>query len=61
MRTTMISSMLEVISHNISHNIDEAFLFEIANTYHPTKSNIEKFPIENKYLCFRFIWKCRFL
>ena len=51
MRTTMISSMLEVISHNISHNIDEAFLFEIANTYHPTKSNIEKFPIENKYLC----------
>lgn len=51
MRTTLISSMLEVISHNISHDTNEAFLFEMANTYHPTKSNTDKLPIEDQSLC----------
>lgn len=51
MRTTLIDQMMQVIHHNINHDIEEAFFFEIANTYHPQEIPIQNLPKEKKTIC----------
>ena len=43
--------MLQVINHNINHNIHEGFLYELSNTYHPNRGQKNKLPREVKTLC----------
>ena len=51
MRTTIMDHMLQVINHNINHNIHEGFLYELSNTYHPNRGQKNKLPREVKTLC----------
>lgn len=51
MRTILMGNMMQVISHNIHHNVEEAFLFELGNTYRPKQLPIEELPDEVKILC----------
>jgi phenylalanyl-tRNA synthetase beta chain len=51
MRTTLVDNMMQVINHNINHNIEEAFFFEIAKTYHPIELPIKNLPNEKNTLC----------
>ena len=51
MRTTLADNMMQVIHHNINHDIEQAFLFELANTYHPKEMPIKQLPNEKKTLC----------
>lgn len=47
MRTTLIPNMLDVISTNISHKVEEVSVFECGNTFIPQ----EGLPIETKKYC----------
>ena len=47
MRTTLIPNMLDVISTNISHKVEEVSAFECGNTFIPQKG----LPIETKKYC----------
>lgn len=47
MRTTLIPNMLDVISTNISHKVEEVSAFECGNTFRPQ----EGLPIETKKYC----------
>ena len=47
MRTTLIPNMLNIISTNISHKVEEAYLFECGNTFIPQ----ENLPKEVKKYC----------
>ena len=47
MRTTLIPNMLDVISTNISHKVEEVYAFECGNTFIPQ----EGLPIETKKYC----------
>ena len=47
MRTTLIPNMLDVISTNISHKVEEVSAFECGNTFIPQ----EGLPIETKKYC----------
>ena len=47
MRTTLIPNMLNIISTNISHKVEEAYLFECGNTFMPQ----ENLPKEVKKYC----------
>lgn len=46
MRTTLIPNMLDVISTNLSHKVEEAYAFECGNTFRPQ----EGLPVETKKL-----------
>ena len=37
MRTTLMPNMLDVISTNISHKVEEVATFECGNTFHTTR------------------------
>ena len=47
MRTTLIPNMLDVISTNISHKVEEVSAFECGNTFTPQ----EGLPVESKKYC----------
>ena len=47
MRTTLIPNMLDVISTNISHKVEEVSVFECGNTFTPQ----EGLPVESKKYC----------
>lgn len=51
MRTTLMGNMMQVISHNIHHNVEKAFLFELGTTYRPKELPIKELPNEKKILC----------
>lgn len=44
MRTTLLPNMLDVLSNNVSHKVEEAFMFECGNTFTPQ----EGLPVEVK-------------
>lgn len=46
MRTTLIPNMLDVISTNLSHKVEEVYAFECGNTFRPQ----EGLPVETKKL-----------
>lgn len=46
MRTTILPSMLNVLSHNFNHKNESAALFEVGTVYQPTE--IDKLPIESQ-------------
>lgn len=46
MRTTILPSMLDVLSHNYNHKNDSAVLYEIGTVYEPTEKG--KLPIESQ-------------
>ncbi len=46
MRTTLIPNMIDVISTNLSHKVEEAYAFECGNTFRPQ----EGLPVETKKL-----------
>ncbi len=47
MRTTLIPNMLDVLSNNVSHKVEEAYTFECGNTFTPQ----EGLPVEVKQYC----------
>jgi phenylalanyl-tRNA synthetase beta chain len=49
MRTTLLPNMLEVLARNFNRGNEEAFLFEIGNTFHATSNN--ELPSERLSLC----------
>ncbi|RBP46643.1 phenylalanine--tRNA ligase subunit beta [Garciella nitratireducens] len=51
MRTILMGNMMQIISYNIHHTIEEGFLFELANTYRPKQIPIEELPQQVKSLC----------
>lgn len=51
MRTTLIGNMMQVVSHNIHHNVEKAFLFELGTTYQSKELPIKELPDEKKILC----------
>ena len=51
MRTTLIPSILEVLSRNRSHRVDECKIFEISNIFIPRSKPKKDLPIERLTLC----------
>lgn len=51
MRTTLIPSILEVLSRNRSHRVDECKIFEISNIFIPRSKPMKDLPIERLTLC----------
>ncbi|MFI3210017.1 MAG: phenylalanine--tRNA ligase subunit beta [Peptostreptococcaceae bacterium] len=47
MRTSLISNMLDILSNNVSHKVEEAYTFECGNTFTPQ----EGLPVEVKKYC----------
>ena len=45
MRTTLIPSILEVLSRNRSHRVDECKIFEIINNFIPRSKPMKDLPI----------------
>lgn len=50
MRTTLVHSMLETLSYNVSHFNKEATLFEVAKVYLPKSLPLTELPIEEERL-----------
>lgn len=47
MRTSLIPNMLDILSNNVSHKVEEAYTFECGNTFTPQ----EGLPVEVKKYC----------
>ena len=50
MRTTLIPNMLNLLSRNYNHGVEECFFYEIGNIFIPKTLPIEELPIEKKIL-----------
>ncbi len=50
MRTTLVHSMLETLSYNVSHFNKEATLFEVAKVYLPKSLPLTELPVEEERL-----------
>lgn len=42
MRTTLIPAMIQSISNNVNHKVDDVKLFEISKTFHPTDDELPR-------------------
>ncbi len=50
MRTTLISSMLEVVKYNLNQRVEDIRLFEMGSIYRPQEIPLKQLPIEDKKL-----------
>lgn len=51
MRTTMLASILNTVSHNLSRQSESVKIFEVGRTYLPQSLPLNDFPVEKRVLC----------
>ena len=60
MRTTSLNGMLEILSHNYNHRVEEARLFEIAKIYEPDQLPLKTLPVEKDIITLGLYGNCDF-
>jgi phenylalanyl-tRNA synthetase beta chain len=51
MRTTLIPNILDVLSRNYKYGVEEAFIYEIGNTFIPKEFPVKSMPYQNRVIC----------
>jgi len=60
MRTTLMPNIMDVIKRNSNRGVNEAFVYEVGNTFVPKQIPVSELPLEKAKVCIGMYGKCDF-